>query len=92
MTKSNHLRILAGFTFIILTAISLNSFAQTPSWQWAYQAGGSDSDQANRIYVDGDNNCYVTGKFRGTSHFGSHTLTSNGWDDVFVAKLDQNGN
>ncbi|MCD6329297.1 MAG: SBBP repeat-containing protein [Candidatus Cloacimonetes bacterium] len=92
MVKKNRVRIIAGLFFFILLILSINAYAQAPGWQWAYQAGGSDSDQANRIYVDGDNNCYVTGKFRGTTHFGSYTLTSNGWDDVFIAKLDSDGN
>ncbi len=87
--KTTLLQLIIGF---IIISLSFHVYAQASNWQWAYQAGGSDSDQANRIYVDADNNCYVTGKFRGTTNFGSHVLTSNGWDDVFVAKLGQNGN
>ncbi len=64
-------------------------------WLWAAKAGGSSrSDDASGlgIAVDGADNSYVTGHFKGTVTFGSQPLTSSGYDDIFVAKLGPNGN
>ncbi|MET3542304.1 Tfp pilus assembly major pilin PilA, partial [Pontibacter aydingkolensis] len=58
---------------------------------WAKQAGGTNSDYGRGIAVDGQGNAYVTGEFLGTATFGSTTLTSAGYDDIFVAKYDPSG-
>ncbi|MET3542539.1 Tfp pilus assembly major pilin PilA, partial [Pontibacter aydingkolensis] len=58
---------------------------------WAKQAGGTNSDYGRGIAVDGQGNAYVTGEFYGTATFGSTTLTSAGYDDIFVAKYDASG-
>ena len=60
-------------------------------WQWAKCAGGTGSDKGAGIAVDPNGNIYVTGFFSGTATFGTTTLTSQGAEDVFVAKLDTNG-
>lgn len=62
------------------------------NWLWAKKAGGSSFDISNGITVDNNGNCYVTGHFSATASFGSYTLNSSGGQDVFVAKLDTNGN
>ncbi|MFA5498360.1 MAG: SBBP repeat-containing protein [Candidatus Cloacimonadia bacterium] len=62
------------------------------NWLWAKQAGGSSADWGESIAVDSEGNCYVTGSFLDTASFGSTMLTSNGGRDIFIAKLDQNGN
>ncbi|MCK4312364.1 MAG: SBBP repeat-containing protein [Candidatus Cloacimonetes bacterium] len=61
-------------------------------WQWATHAGGTYEDNGKAITIDDTGNSYVTGIFTGTATFGSYSLTSNGWDDIFVAKMDANGN
>jgi len=62
------------------------------NWQWAKQAGGIANDEGIGISVDADGNSYVTGYFQETATFGAFTLTSSGSYDVFVAKLDTDGN
>jgi hypothetical protein len=62
------------------------------NWQWAKRAGGTSDDEENDIVVDATGNIYITGCSAGTATFGSTTLTSQGHYDVFVAKLDTNGN
>ncbi|WP_413440338.1 DUF4347 domain-containing protein [Synechococcus sp. MIT S1220] len=59
---------------------------------WAKQGGGSSDDTAYGITSLSDNSSIVTGRFSGSATFGSTTLTSAGNDDVFIAKLDSNGN
>ena len=63
---------------------------------WAKRAGGSesgvDTDIGSKVDIDGSGNGLVTGFFSGTADFGMTTLTSNGTEDVFVAKCDPSGN
>jgi hypothetical protein len=57
------------------------------AWQWAVSGGGTDYDWCESICVDSNGNTYVTGYFSGTTIFGTITLTSSGYFDIFVAKL-----
>ncbi len=62
---------------------------------WAKSFGGSSSDEGWSI-VDDSGNVYTTGYFEGTVDFnpgsGTANLTSAGFTDVFVQKLDASGN
>ena len=58
------------------------------NWLWATSAGGSEADFGNAIAIDDNCNSYVIGRFVNTVTFGSHSLTSSGATDVFVAKLE----
>jgi hypothetical protein len=62
---------------------------------WAKSMGGSQWEAANEVVVDGSGNVYVTGLFYGTGDYdpgaGTTNLVSNGNYDVFVTKLDSNG-
>jgi hypothetical protein len=60
--------------------------------QWAVCAGGEAEDTVSAIYMDPNLNCYITGKFSGTMHFGDISIQSAGSGDIFVAKLDGQGN
>ncbi len=63
------------------------------NWLWAVRAGGTNYDLGKSVAADGSGNCYVAGNFLDTAYFGSHSLTYSGVnDDVFVAKLDSQGN
>jgi hypothetical protein len=59
---------------------------------WAHQFGGSERDQGSSIAVDASNNVYLTGYFSTTAAFGDTTLISRGVFDIFVIKLDSDGN
>lgn len=60
---------------------------------WVKSAGGSGADIGNGISVDNAGNVVVTGEFAGSAAFGSTSLNSlYGSTDVFVTKLDANGN
>jgi len=82
-------KVFVGLLFIIFT-ITLS--AQVPEWQWATQAGGSGGDHSAGIVLDEYGNSYITGYFAGTATFGSYSITSNGNNDIYVAKMDANGN
>ncbi len=63
---------------------------------WAKTFGSTDRDQSYSIAVDANGNVYITGSFAGTVDFdpgsGTDNHTSNGALDIFVEKLDANGN
>lgn len=61
-------------------------------WIWASQAKPGGYSKAHSIAVDSQGNSYITGQFRGTAQFGAISLETAGFDDIFVAKLDRNGN
>ena len=70
--------------------------AQDLVWAKRAGAGGASFDQGLGIAVDGSGNSYVTGHFVGSATFGpgetnETTLTSAGFDDIFVAKYDASG-
>ncbi len=63
---------------------------------WAKQIGGTEQDRGYDLKLDASNNIYVTGLFAGTVDFdpnaGVTNLTSEGSADIFIQKLDQDGN
>ena len=63
---------------------------------WAKRLGGSDTDRASAVAVDGDGNVYTTGYFSGTADFdpgdGTTNLVARFSADVFVSKLNSSGN
>lgn len=76
-----------GFTDIIIYSYDPNG-----NLRWYKHTGGSFGDKTSCIALSSDNNFYVTGLFRSTVIFGHDTLTSLGFTDMFVAKMDTLGN
>jgi len=69
--------------------------AQAPEWIWAKSAGGTGSDGAKNISLDGSGNVYMAGSFQSTTiTFGTTTLYNYGGagGDIFLTKYDANGN
>jgi hypothetical protein len=62
------------------------------NWLWAIQAGGPTDDWGRGIAVDNGGNVYLTGSFTGTATFGTTTLSNNGYPDIVVAKIGNQGN
>jgi hypothetical protein len=64
---------------------------------WARSVGGGISDVSYSIKADASNNVLVVGFFQGTVDFdpalsGTVNITSNGFKDIFVLKLNSSGN
>jgi len=62
------------------------------NWLWAIKAGGTNYDYSHSIAVDAQGNAYITGTFHGNANFDTTSLTPNGDFDIFIAKIDKNGN
>ena len=59
---------------------------------WATSAGGAMGKiEAHAIFADKTGHVYLTGSFSESVSFGSKTLTSKGYLDIFIAKLDPQG-
>ncbi len=81
--------------YLIVGFLLINSALKAQNFEWARSFGSLFLDQGNSITVDSVGNVYVTGNFSGTVDFdpgtGTYNLTSAGISDVFVQKLDANG-
>ncbi|MFK7786069.1 MAG: SBBP repeat-containing protein [Crocinitomicaceae bacterium] len=89
-----------GVSLLSATGFSDDIFIQkldvNGNFLWARKIGGTSPDFGYSIAVDGMGNVYTTGMFTGTADFdpgpATLNLTSMGSLDVFVHKMDQNGN
>jgi hypothetical protein len=54
---------------------------------WSKRFGGTRTDWVRRVAVDGAGDALLTGQFLGSINFGGPTLTSAGFEDIFLAKL-----
>lgn len=66
------------------------------NYVWATGVGSPEIESASSITVDNDDNVIIHGQFWGTVDFdpgaGVFNLTSNGYSDLFVMKVDEEGN
>ncbi|HEY3477130.1 MAG TPA: SBBP repeat-containing protein, partial [Anaerolineales bacterium] len=66
------------------------------NWLWTKGIGGTSFDASYGIALDEARNVYITGEFADTVDFdpgeGTSSLTSAGASDVFISKLDNEGN
>ncbi|HIA11201.1 MAG TPA: T9SS type A sorting domain-containing protein [Flavobacteriales bacterium] len=81
----------AGASDIFIQKLDSNG-----NFLWANTMGGSSADQGISIIADASGNVYATGSFRDTVDFDPDTSTLNlisaGASDIFIQKLDPNGN
>jgi len=81
----------AGFTDAFISKLDASG-----NFVWVKQFTGTSSIYGFSIAVDASENVYTTGYFFQTADFdpgpGTFNLTSAGYDDVFISKLDASGN
>lgn len=77
-----------AFIFCLILAHFVNAQVQ-----WAKHIGSPSTTQGEfgKIITDGVNT-YIIGKFGGTLYLPNDTLSSQGINDIFIAKFDANGN
>lgn len=80
-----------GYSDIFIQKLDVNG-----NLLWAKQMGGTYNDNAHCIASDSQGNVYTTGNFIETVDFdpgiGITNLTSEGNSDIFIQKLDADGN
>lgn len=92
-----HRHALLGYTFTLVIAIALQALpVQAQDFIWANQMGGDDSDYAFAVALEGSDYVYTVGRFKDAADFdpgeGEIQLTSEGGWDIFVSKMDSDGN
>lgn len=79
-----------------LLITSINAHTQSNSLEWAKSIGGYGIDLAWSVVTDSNGNIYTIGDFSSTVDFDpgpfQQLLNSNGESDIFIQKLDINGN
>jgi hypothetical protein len=77
-----------------LTDIFLLKLSSAGDFLWAKGYGGIGVDYGQSLTTDKDNNVIITGRFSENVGFGttSQVLTSKGSTDIFLLKVDKNGN
>jgi len=84
------------FSFCILAYLLISLSVRAQIFQWAHSATGQNS--FDNVYgrstcTDANGYVYVTGSFGNSfTIFGTDTLNSYGYEDIFLVKYDQNGN
>jgi hypothetical protein len=83
---------ISGSEDVFVSKIDVNG-----NFIWAKRMGGSSDDTGYSIAVDDSGNVYTTGDFFGTNidfnpGSGVYYLSSGGALDIFIQKLDKNGN
>ena len=86
-------KIYLGFLLSLLSTV-ING--QNPDFEWAKSMGGTMNDYGNSIITDANSNIYLTGTYQDSVYFDPNTndfyLHSSGFGDVFIQKLDEDGN
>lgn len=85
------------FTFMMsLFMANTSLYSQNPTFEWVKQIGGNSTDVASAITTDLNGNLLVAGYFSGTADLDpgvtTSSFTSNGYTDVYIQKLDADGN
>ena len=63
------------------------------SWDWAHKVdSGTSSNSASSLALDSNEDLIAVGYFKGSASFGGTALTSSGNKDIYVSKINQDGN
>ncbi len=86
----------ANLTSSLFNDIFIQKLDSNGNFVWAKKMGGAGDDIGMSVKTDNNSNVYTTGYFESTVDFdpgvGTTNLTSAGGTDIFIQKLDSNGN
>jgi len=71
--------------------VAVVSYDANGNVNWAVRGGGTGNDVANSVAVASNGDVYIQGTFFSTATFGTHSVSSGGQSDIFVAKLNSAG-
>lgn len=75
--------------------VFITKFDTSGNFIWARQISGAGDEDGNAMVMDASGNCYVTGLYTGTANFDpgvtDFSMTSNGAEDIYIAKFDSSG-
>ena len=75
--------------------IFIQKFDKNGNLLWVKSVGSNDNDYVNDMAIDHTGNLLLTGSFKATADFdpgsSTHNLTSPGGNDIFILKLNSNG-
>ncbi|MBL0332662.1 MAG: T9SS type A sorting domain-containing protein [Chlorobiota bacterium] len=95
MTTTFNNKLIVGNTMLTTTG-NYNGFIvkqnQVGEVIWAKQIVSDNFNVAGNAIIDKSDNILVTGRFFGEIKIGDKSVQSNGLSDIFIAKLDANGN
>ena len=81
------------FSWAFFIFLPLKNFSQIYNWSGSF--GSYSAESGNAIDIDASGNTFVVGKYRNTVDFdpgnGAFLMTSEGESDIFILKLDANG-
>ncbi|MFO7659976.1 MAG: hypothetical protein R6V77_03600 [Candidatus Cloacimonadaceae bacterium] len=72
--------------------IFLAKMSTDGNWLWAKQIGGPEGDSFSSLCLDKAGNIFLSGRFSGTVNFGDLQLTEDEKGDLFIAKMNAQGN
>ncbi len=86
-------KLVYNLLFLLLTT---TIYSQNPHFEWAKKMGGVSYESGLAIATDKNNNVYTTGYYMSNTDFDPNTgvfnLYCSGDEDIFIQKLDKNGN
>jgi len=78
--------------FVFVKIVNTMAFGQSYHWDWARAINCRTTAIVNSVAADKSGNTYITGGFSDTLTIGGLKLFSKGHSDIFLAKIDTDGN
>ena len=85
-------KFLFSTSLIIILLCNASSIIHGQNWQWAEQFGTTQSETVDAMQTDIAGNIFLSGKFKDSFAWDATILQSIGKEDVYLTKLDVNGN
>jgi len=76
---------------IFLIIFNLSYIYTYSQYQWVQQVASAIDPKYSRVISDGSNG-YIIGHYRGDLYLPNDTISCLGFNDIFIAKFDANGN